>query len=93
MPTIRQSMLDLLEKRDLSAREISQMLGVSEKDIPKHLEHIAKTARQQNRRIKVLPFACLDCGYVFRNRKKFTRPGRCPKCRGSYLEPPRFVLE
>ncbi len=93
MPTIRQQMRELLAEEALTTRELSQQLGISEKEVAGHLEHVARTARKEGKRLLVLPFACLDCGFVFRERSRFTKPGRCPRCKGSHVEPPRFHME
>lgn len=44
MSTIRQSILSLLQGQDLSAREISQIVGIREKEVYDHLTHIARSA-------------------------------------------------
>ena len=72
MPTIRQQIFELLAREAASAREISQEVGISEKEVPGHLNHLAKTARQMGKRLELLPFACLDCGFVFQKRSRFT---------------------
>jgi predicted Zn-ribbon and HTH transcriptional regulator len=33
-----------------------------------------------------------DCGFLFRDRTKLTRPGRCPKCRGEGITAPYTAL-
>ena len=42
--------------------------------------------------VSVVPAACLACGFVFRTRQRLTRPGRCPVCDSSHIEPPRFSV-
>jgi predicted Zn-ribbon and HTH transcriptional regulator len=32
----------------------------------------------------------LACGHVFEERKRFTRPGRCPCCKKSHIETPMY---
>ena len=83
----------MLEAGAVSARDISQALRIREKDVYDHLEHVRRTMAGQGRKLTVQPFACLKCGYVFKERQRFTRPGRCPQCRETYLEEPLYVLE
>lgn len=92
MQTIRQNIIDLLSGEPLSARQISQILGIREKEVVDHLVHIARTAAARRQKLLILPFSCLDCGYVFRERKRFSRPGKCPRCRSTHIEVPRFQV-
>ena len=88
--TIRQRMLVLLSEKDLSAREISQVMGIREREVYEHLPHIARSAAAQRKRVIILPSSCLVCGYVFKDRKRFTRPSRCPRCKKSHLQEPMY---
>ncbi len=92
MQTIRQTLIDLLSGEPLGARELSRVLGIREEEVCDHLVHIERTAGARRKKLTTLPFACLDCGFVFRDRKHFTRPGKCPRCRGTHIETPRFQL-
>ncbi len=90
--TIRQQIIGLLVERELSAREISQISGVREKEVYEHLPHVARSATAAGKKLLVLPFRCFDCGFVFEERKRFTRPSRCPRCKKSHLETPIYHL-
>jgi len=90
--TIRQQMIDLLSEREMTDRDLSQALGIAEKDVYTHLEHIARSLASQGKRIRIAPMACMSCGYVFRERKRWSRPGRCPQCRGSHIQRPSYAI-
>ena len=90
MPTIRQKIIALLCDEELSAREISAEVGISEKEVAEHLAHIARSVSSKGQQVVITPATCLVCGYTFENRKRFTRPGRCPQCKKSHLQSPRF---
>ena len=92
METIRQQMIVLLTEREMSARELSQAMGILEKEVYEHLPHIARSVAVQNQKLIIRPVRCLACGYVFRDRKRFTRPGRCPRCKKSHLSEPRYQI-
>ena len=92
MPTIRQKIISLLREAEMSAREISGEIGIAEKEVTEHLAHIARSVSSQGKKIIIAPATCLVCGYEFGNRKRFTRPGRCPKCKKSHLQSPRFRI-
>ena len=86
MHTIRQQMIMLLSEKDMSARELSQAVGIREKEVYEHLDHIARSVGAQSKKLIIRPFECLTCSYVFQNRKRFTRPGRCPRCKRSRIQ-------
>ena len=90
--TLRQQMIDLLSEGEWAVRDISQELGVREKEVYGHLDHIVKSAAARGLKFTVIPCACLDCAYIFVERKRLTKPGRCPQCKGSHLEAPRFAI-
>jgi predicted Zn-ribbon and HTH transcriptional regulator len=90
--TIRQQMIVLLKERDLGARELSQAIGIREKQVYEHLPHVARSAGAQKSRLLIRPFRCLACGFLFQDRKRFTRPSRCPHCKSSRLEDPIYRI-
>ncbi|MDM8522645.1 transcriptional regulator [Desulfococcaceae bacterium HSG8] len=93
MPTIRQEMINLLSDGECSAQDISQILSIREKDVYPHLSHIAKSLASQKRKLCTVPPACLSCGFEFKTRKRFTRPGRCPRCKSERIREPRYRVD
>ncbi|MEW6219280.1 MAG: transcriptional regulator [Thermodesulfobacteriota bacterium] len=90
--TIRQELLALLAAGPVSAREISQTLGIGEGQVAGHLEHVARSLAAAGSSLAVTPPACRSCGFVFAGRERLTRPGRCPQCHGTRVSAPRFAL-
>lgn len=91
--TIRQELIRCLEgPSGMTARELSAALGIPEKSVPDHLEHLQKSLRGQGLSLTTTPASCLACGFVFRKRTRLSRPGKCPVCRGTHLSEPRFAL-
>ena len=90
--TVRQQIIDLLIERDMSANELSRAIGVREKEVATHLNHIGRSAAAKGKTLIIRPFQCLSCGYMFTERKRFTRPGRCPQCKSTHLEAPTFRI-
>lgn len=90
--TIRQQITTLLEGEPVSAREISGALGIPEKAVYDHLEHLRRTLHQHHRQLQVIPATCRKCGFVFTKRERLHRPGRCPACRGQSLSEPLFAV-
>jgi predicted Zn-ribbon and HTH transcriptional regulator len=93
MPTIRQQIIDLLSNHEMDAREISREVGIREKEVYEHLVHIAKSLAAKGKALLIQPSRCLSCGYVFEDRKRFTRPGRCPRCKKTHLQSPAYYIQ
>jgi hypothetical protein len=92
MPTIRQQIIDLLRNREMDAQRLSREIGIREKEVYDHLVHIARSLAVKGKKLEIQPAQCLSCGYVFKDRKRFTRPGRCPLCKKSHLLSPSFNI-
>jgi predicted Zn-ribbon and HTH transcriptional regulator len=76
-----------------TARDLSRRVGVPERDVAWHLEHLERSARQRGERLVTEESRCLACGFAFPGRRRFTRPGRCAKCGSTRLSLPRFRIE
>jgi predicted Zn-ribbon and HTH transcriptional regulator len=85
--TPRARIASVLREELVTARELSQRVGVSEKDVTLHLEHLARSALRAGERMVVAPAGCLGCGFAFDDRERFSKPGRCPRCRGHRSRP------
>jgi len=88
--TIRQEMIALLTQSQMTTRELSRVIGIREREVYEHLPHIARSVVAQRKKLVFEPFQCLVCGYVFQDRKRFTRPSRCPRCKESRLQEPTY---
>ncbi len=59
MQTIRQQIIELLQQGPVVVREISQELGIMEKEVFDHLEHIRFSVRPSGHKMKIAPAICL----------------------------------
>ena len=92
--TTRQSISETLTAYGpLTAKDLSGMLGVSEKEVLDHLEHIRRSSRRGSYRLHIMPAECRKCGFVFETRTRFSKPGKCPQCRSTYIREPEFAME
>jgi len=91
--TVRELMADQLRQGPTTARELSVLVGVSEKDVPEHLEHLEKSLKRKGERLVVTPSSCIACGFEFKDRKRLNRPGKCPECGSTRIDPPQFRVE
>ena len=91
--TVRQEIIAALLVGPCSARELSAAVGIPEREVPAHLEHIRKSITSSGQRLIVAPAECKKCGFVFSKREKLKRPGKCPVCKGESIREPRFMIE
>jgi predicted Zn-ribbon and HTH transcriptional regulator len=90
--TIRRLIMTELEEGVFSARDLSGLVGIPEKDVAGHLEHIRQSLHRTGRRLIVQQAECMKCGFVFDKRERLTRPSRCPMCKSESLHAPLFSL-
>ena len=86
--TTRHSVIDLLREQTLSAKEISGLVHITEKEVYSHLEHIHLSLHASGGILAVTPAACRG----FAKRERLTPPGKCPVCRHEAISAPRFSI-
>ena len=91
--TIRRQIISCLGSGPMNAIEISQDIGIMEKEVYGHLNHIDRSMAAQGKRLVIHPSRCLKCGFIFEKRERFTRPGRCPQCRGTRIKRPEYETQ
>lgn len=90
--TIRRQIAALLAGQACTARDISSIVGIPEKAVCAHLEHLRRSLHQGHLQLEVEPAACRKCGFLFIKRERLERPGKCPVCRGQSISEPRFSI-
>lgn len=90
--TVRQSLMTLLENSPATAYDLSGLVGIPEKDVYGHLEHIRKACQRKGKQLRVDQPRCKDCGFIFTKRDRLKKPGKCPRCRGSFITAPVFSI-
>ncbi|MBU0987833.1 MAG: transcriptional regulator [Proteobacteria bacterium] len=92
MQTVRQQIIASLEEKAMSGKEISQAVGVREKEVYEHLSHIARSVNHRKKKLVIMPSRCLACGFVFKDRRRFSPPGRCPQCKNEHIQNPTYRI-
>ncbi len=90
--TKRRRIVQMLREGECTARDISQALGIREKEVYEHLPHVERSLGGGTSVIS-RPAECLHCGFVFRKRTRFTAPGKCPVCRSEAISPPHYGIK
>jgi hypothetical protein len=91
--TVRAAIREELLRGSATARELSERVSVREKEIAEHLEHLTRSLRARGERLVVDPASCIACGYWFSRRTRLSRPGSCPECGSTRIDPPAFRIE
>ena len=90
--TVRQQIIGFLKEGPATALDISQHVHISEKEVYGHLAHVKKSVASRGEKLMIHPAKCLKCGFVFKERKKFRSPSRCPDCKATYLQKPAYEI-
>lgn len=90
--THREALRGALRQGPLTVRELSAAVSLRERDVLSHLEHLDRSLDHTGERLDVEPARCLGCGFLFDERSRLTKPGRCPRCRATRIALPRFVI-
>ncbi len=91
--TIRAALHRALQQGPATARDLSVEVGIREKDVAEHLAHLSRSLAQRGERLVVEAASCIACGYRFTGRTRLERPGSCPSCRSTRIDPPVFRIE
>ncbi len=91
--TVRKEIIGAIERETLSAKEISGIVGISEKDVYEHLHHIQISISKKERSLVITPAECRKCGFSFKKRAKLKKPGKCPSCRSELIRAPLFSIK
>jgi len=90
--TARTRLREALSDEPLSARELSQRVGLSEKEVLEHLLHVARSLSTEGRSLDILPARCKSCSFHFEADLARARPSRCPNCKAERIEAARFSV-
>lgn len=90
--TIRQQMAKALIGRRLTAKDLSGELGIMEKEVFSHLDHVKKST-SRNLRFISFPSRCRECGFLFKKRTRLRTPSKCPICRSEEITETEYTLE
>jgi hypothetical protein len=88
--TAREALAEALRAGWASAKALSGEVGLPEKAVAEHLAHLSRSLKAGGERLEVEPARCLRCGRTFEDRRRLTKPSRCPACRSERIAAPRF---
>ena len=85
-------MIRALQRKFMDQRELSQALGIREKEVAQHLPHIAKSVKAKKLNWQTQPACCENCNFSFKDRRRLTPPSKCPRCRSSRIQGPWYRI-
>ena len=88
--TRREEIIEILSKEEKSAQELANRFQVELFEILEDLEHIKHSIKPK--KLVMKPALCKKCGFVFRERSRVKKPGKCPKCKGEWITAPLFRI-
>ena len=92
LPMLRKDLIVLLRNDSMDLVEITRHLEVPQKDAEDDLKHLIKSLNHTDDRLVVTPAYCRKCDFTF-NKDKLHKPGKCPKCHGTWIQGPLFDIE
>jgi predicted Zn-ribbon and HTH transcriptional regulator len=90
--TVRQRLLAALRTGPVTAKDLSRLVGIREREVADHLAHVARSLRGHGEKLVIAGPECLDCDFAFPGRERTTRPARCPRCRSRRITLPEFSV-
>ncbi|MFC1823316.1 transcriptional regulator [Thermodesulfobacteriota bacterium] len=91
MLTYRQRLIELVCEDQMTLRELSAEVKLPIKEVLGHLEHVRKSIRPPLR-FNLEPAECLECGFVFKDRRRLNTPSKCPRCKSNRIQEPEFSI-
>lgn len=87
----RKDLAEFLLDNPTPLSELARQLGVPVRELAEDVAHLQKSLRHTDRRVAVVPARCRKCDFVF-SGEKLTRPGHCPRCKGTWIHEPRVAV-
>jgi len=91
--TRRKEMIELLNKEMYSVSHLARHFKCTISEIIEDLNHITQSMLSKNKRLRSKPPICNHCGFIFKERKRLSRPTKCPKCKSEYITEPYFFIK
>lgn len=88
----RKGLIGMLQNRQATLNELAGLLDLPSKTLEDDLRHLFRSLKKSPYRAIITPAACRKCGFTF-NRDKLRKPGKCPRCHGTWISEPLIGIE
>lgn len=87
----RKDLIPMLLEHPMTVTEISRFADQPGKDTVEDLEHLLQSLKHMEYKAVIEVATCKKCGFAF-GEDKLRKPGKCPKCKSSWITEPRIKL-
>ena len=88
----RKDLIELLEHNPMELMELARMMEQPLKEVEADLHHLERSLKRTGQSLVVTPAVCRKCGFQFK-ADKLHKPGKCPRCHGTWIRAPRVAVE
>ncbi len=88
----RKDLIDFLLENPSNIEDLARSFGLTSREMADEIKHLRKSLRNKPYRIVIFPARCRQCHFSF-HRDRLTKPGKCPNCRGTWIQPPTIKVE
>jgi predicted Zn-ribbon and HTH transcriptional regulator len=88
----RKDLIGLLRAAPRSVADLALMLELEPREVEDDLRHLLKSLKHGGYRVTITPARCRHCDFRF-HPDRLGKPGKCPLCRHTWIEPPRVQLQ
>jgi predicted Zn-ribbon and HTH transcriptional regulator len=87
----RKGLIPLLRENPMGIAEIAHLMDLKPKEVEEDLKHLIKSLKYSEYQLTITAAKCRKCGFIF-SQEKLHKPGKCPKCHGTWISEPRFGI-
>jgi len=88
----RKDLIELLQQQPASLHEMARLLEMRPGELEDDLRHLFRSLTNLPYHAIITPACCRKCGFVF-HRDKLHKPGKCPRCHGTWISAPLIGVE
>ena len=88
----RKDLIGILQDRPVTLHELARLLDEPPGQLEDDLRHLLRSLKHSPYRAIITPARCRKCGFTF-NRDKLHKPGKCPRCHGTWIAAPLIGIE
>jgi len=88
----RKDLIKRLLARPHTVDELAREVDATPREVADDLRHLLRSLKHEPYRAIMEPARCRHCGFAFR-ADRISKPGKCPRCRSTWIEPPRVHIE
>jgi predicted Zn-ribbon and HTH transcriptional regulator len=88
----RKDLIGMLQGKPASLHELAGRLEMRPQELEDDLQHLIRSLKNRSWHAIITPATCRKCGFVF-HRDKLHKPGKCPRCHGTWISEPLISIE